>query len=621
VAWHAWDVFPGDPNLTWTETGWTYEMPESIVCKWCPAPVELGNDGWLYYVEYSSTPDTLGVAGSFWYTNTVTVDGQYAEGWGEFNHGESQADIVKRGAFHGDANGGFFLWEFQTAIPGMKEGEKAAYLWQIQDYLRIKNEWNDTVGYIQNDANLAIVTATRDGQTVQVPNVKDATDADDFAWYDSWSADHNDGIHYLRAIDLYCRCRCTEKTCEFWNAGENCCERHYWKGGRRSGFCLCWTEEADTVFTFSYKTDDLAVVEAYGGLGYDLQNEVLLLNHRYLPDGTLQGSNIADDKANVPIPGVFKKELTQDFDGYTANYNITVNEAKLALTNGSPLYIHDEMTQTLAFISGSLVITSEDANGNTATLQQGTDYTVTYDGTGDATDKDGNPVHVLDIAILNPQPVMYILDYDATLIIPTGATQAVKYGNSATITLWGEDMTDSSEEKVYADINIAAKSYRVEMYKTCSMTGKPLGGATFGLFNEEGGLITTDVTDENGELLFETNIIQGIILREHIPYYMQELKAPPGYKLDHTKYWFCFCNDTGDTCKICDQVLIGKDAVRIPFEQIGKIHVENEIMDYDLPATGGPGIYPLILASAILVVVPLVYGFIRRRKQERRGVG
>ena len=73
---------------------------------------------------------------------------------------------------------------------------------------------------------------------------------------------------------------------------------------------------------------------------------------------------------------MFKKELTHDFDGYTAHYRVSINESKLVLTNGSPLTIHDEMTKTLAYISGSLIITSEDANGNIATLQQGIDYTV-----------------------------------------------------------------------------------------------------------------------------------------------------------------------------------------------------------------------------------------------------
>lgn len=620
IAWYAWDVSADDPNLTWTETGWTYKMPEVVQSKWYNDPVTLGNDGWIYYIEYSSTPDPTGIAGNYWYTNSATVDGQYAQGWGEFSHGEAQAGIMKTGSFHGDANGGFFLWEFQASIPGMKEGETPVYLWQIQDYMRIKNETNDTVGYIENGVHLATVTATRGVQTVQVPHIDDATTEDDFAWFVEWSADHGDGIYYLKALTPLCRCRCTAETCEFWNHN-NYCESQSWRNGRLSGFCRCWTEESDTILTFSYKTDDLSVIDTYGGLKNDLENEVILQNHRYLPDGTLQATTLGDAQAKVPIPGVFKKELTHDFNGYTANYKITVNEAKLALTNGTPLTIHDEMTQTLAYISGSLVITAEDANGNTSTLQQGVDYTVAYDGTGNAIDKTGTPVHVLDIVILRPQPVMYLLDYDATLIIPVGATQAVKYNNSATITLWGQDISDESAEKVYPEINVAAKSYQVELHKKSSLTGEPLGGATFGLFNDRGGLITSDVTDEKGELLFQTNIIEGIVLREHVLYYMQELKAPPGYQLDATKYWFCFCNDMADSCETCNEVMAGTNAFRIPFEQIGKVHAENDLMHYDLPATGGPGIYPLILASVVLILTALVYGFIRRRNQERRGVG
>ena len=159
------------------------------------------------------------------------------------------------------------------------------------------------------------------------------------------------------------------------------------------------------------------------------------------------------------------------------------------------------------------------------------------------------------------------------------------------------------------------------MYKTCAETGKPLGGATFGLYNAQGGLITTAVTNANGEILFQTNIVEGIILREHILYYMQELRTPPGYQLDDTKRWFCFCDQVTDTCEICSQIIGQADISRIPFDQIGKVHISNEPINYRLPDTGGPGIYPLLPVSVLFIVTPLVYGFIRRRKQERRGVG
>jgi LPXTG-motif cell wall-anchored protein len=141
------------------------------------------------------------------------------------------------------------------------------------------------------------------------------------------------------------------------------------------------------------------------------------------------------------------------------------------------------------------------------------------------------------------------------------------------------------------------------------------------MFNAQGGLITSGVTDAKGHLLFQTNVVQGIILREHVLYYIQELKAPAGYELDDTKHWFCFCNERTESCAICDQIMAGVDAVRIPFEQIGKISAANKLISYDLPATGGIGVYPLMLASVMFIVTPLVYIFIRRRKRGRRGVG
>lgn len=619
-AWHSWRISTDDPNLNWTETGWSYVIPEKATCQWC-GEVNLGNNGWVYTINYSSTPDYAGNAGTFGYENEVTVDGQYAYAWTDFTHGEIHGEVSKKGSLVSDASGGAFHWEIQATIPAMSEGQKADHFWYIMDYMDMRKHDGTLAGYVTNDANRAKVTANYNGTTIHVPHVRDATVNDPYAWHDYWSTDHNDGIYYGRQLNLLSRCNCTEENCPVWNKGK--CGSEYWieeEDGNwyTNGYCQCWTATENTTFTFVYETDDLSIIENYGGHEHQLRNEAVLYNK---PNGSVESVLVSSAQDLVTIPGMFKKELTHDFDGYTANYKITINEEKLVLTNGAPLKIHDVMTKTLAYISGSLVVTTEDANGNTTTLKQDVDYTVAYDGTGNATDEKGTPVHVLDIVILRPQPVKYILDYDTMLIIPPGTTQAIKYSNSATVTLWGEDITDSSVEKVYADINIAAKSYKVELFKTSALTGESLGGATFGLFNAQGGLIATDVTNTNGPLVFQSDIVEGIILREHVLYYMQELKPPPGYQLDDTKYWFCFCNDTRATCKICTEIMAGKDATRIPFEQIGKMHVTNEPMYYVLPATGGPGIYPIMLAGMIFIIAPLVYRFIRRRKQERRGVG
>lgn len=613
-GWHAWHVSADDPHLIWDETGWSYKIPKTVTCDYC-GELELGNEGWSYYINYTSTPTKLNTPGTFDYENKVTVDAQTAWGWSNFNHGAITAEIIKNGSFVSDAASGAFLWEIQATIPGRAEGQRAEYSWFISDEMRLLDESGTIIGRLHNDVNLSMVTATYNGTTIRIPRIQDATDSDMFAWDNAWTATEN-GISHTRNINLLCRCQCTPETCHWTGCSE------YWfqkddGTWATNGFCQCWTETQNMTFTFLYKTSDLSVIEGYGSLGYKVNNHAQLF---YMPDSS-SAVRVSYDDATVTIPNLFEKQLTNDFDGYTAHYKITVNEGKLVLTNGTPLTIHDVMTETLVYISGSLVITAEDANGNLTTLKQGADYTVTYDGTGGATDEHGRPVHILDIVILRPQPVMYILDYDATLTIPTGVTEAIKYTNSATITLWGEKVTDTTVEKVYAEINISAKNYKVEMFKTCAESGEPLGGATFGLYNAHGGLITTGVTDADGKLTFQSNIIEGIILREHILYYMQELQAPPGYQLDDTKYWFCFCNKMDNTCQTCIELTAGTNAQRIPFEEVGKVHVTNQLMNYDLPATGGPGIYPLILVSVIFVITPLVYRFIRRRKREGRGVG
>lgn len=608
-SWHTWTVTTDDPHLIWDESGWSYKIPQTATCIYC-GQIELGNEGWEYLVTYTSTPTPLNMPGAFAYENKVTVDGQTAWGWNEFNHGKIEAQIVKDGSFVSDASGGGFLWEFQATIPGRPEGQRAQYSWFIMDEMKLLDESGTALRKVYNDVNLSTVTATYNGATIKIPRIQDATNQDMFAWDVAWTSE---GIASTRTINLLCRCQCIPETCH-WGG----CEDYWFQRDdgtwATNGFCQCWTESQNMTFTFVYKTEDMSLVEGYGSFGYQLNNLAQLY---YMTDGSTS-IQVDYDDATITIPNLFEKQLTHDFNGYTAHYKITVNEAKMVLTNGSPLTIHDVMTDTLAYISGSLVITTENANGHTSVLHQGVDFTITYDGSGNQTDSAGKKIHVLDIVILSPQPVMYILDYDTTLIMPEQVSGAIKYSNSANITLWGEKVTDNAVEKVYADINIAAKSYTVDMFKACALTGEPLPGATFGLYNAQGGLITTGITDANGKLTFQTDIIQGIILREHELYYLQEIQPPIAYQLDDTKHWFCFCNDTSDTCIECDKLFIDEDAIRIPFEEIGKFDIVNYPANVELPSTGGVGTYIYILCGLSLVIGPLVYGFCLRRRYGRR---
>ena len=376
-------------------------------------------------------------------------------------------------------------------------------------------------------------------------------------------------------------------------------------------FCDCWHEIEDTTFTVVYETDVTDEIEQFGGLNSYADNGVLFTSQKFGSNEGEYTTRLWNSK-RVMLPGIIQKEDYPREDAIV-KYSITVNEAKLNLTDGKELVIIDQMTPTLACMRGSLVITSYDAIGNEVILQEDVDYVYTYNDPkdiGTVHDK-----HVLKVTILQPQPVTYKLDYKTSLIMPTIENlKAVNYTNTATISLWNGKAADSSEERVFPDINIASNAFSVFVHKLAAHDKNiSIPGAEFGLFNEQGGLITKVTTDEDGKAYFETNVENGIILREHKIYYLKELTAPPGYKLDDTIYKFTFCSKSDGTCDIYNNL---NDLAIVPFESVGHIDVTNELLIYDLPSTGGIGIYPLLLVSVIFIIAPLVYIFIKKRKQK-----
>ncbi|MBP3384884.1 MAG: hypothetical protein J6M22_05430 [Firmicutes bacterium] len=624
-GYHAWTVYPGDPDLTWGESGWTYNIPDDRACATCGKDY-LGNENRIYYITFTSTIDSSNTTGSTYYGNKTIVDGQTAEYWDMLVYGNVIADVVKTGAFVGDSNGGTFRWKLTTLVPGKKEGQKPDFYWNIYDSMKVLNPEDSEIGYVENDLIHATVTATRNGEEFVIPEIKkegisDIKDSDDIAWYLSWSPDDQD-VYYAHEIELLCRCTCTEETCQTWqNGGCGWKQEHLNSEGRRvAEFCRCWNFEGDTAINFVYETEGLEVLDQYGGVGNKLQNVVSLSYRVPSAIGNPTVIAVADDAAKVPIPGLFKKELTQKLEDYVANYTITVNEARIDLVkDDEPLIIHDEMTETLAYMQGSLVITAEDANGGTITLTEGVDYITSYDGSGDKKDSEGNTVHVLDIQILNPAPVKYVLNYDAALIIPPGATEGIPYSNSANITLFGHTVSDDSAEKIYSNINVSAKHYKVEITKKDQTDlSRLLQGAEFGLYNENGGLIASGTTDDDGKLMFETNITAGIILREHTPYYIQEIKSPDGYVLEDTKYWFCFCDkivDPNGNLQECNYDPGIPGILKVPADQIAIETITNTPVSYVLPDAGGGGARLFVIAGFVLVIGSAAAMVIRRRRQ------
>lgn len=375
---HRWTIRPGAPGLTWTASGWTYTMPETVTCERHGNETHtVGNDDWIYYLKYTSTVKDDGANGYVAYENTVKIDGSEDTGKALPDTGENKAEIVKHGSYNTEAQTA--AWDFTVTIPGARAGKKYDYFWYLWDEMKIKSSNDETLGVAHNDLDKPIsVTAKIGDHSINVPELSEATEADDFCWECEWSSDDNH-IIYGRQISLYSRCKCTAETCPYWK--NDCGDK------KDKGFCRCWSLDEDVEITFTYQTDTdkfKELIETYGGQGAKLRNNVSI-NNKVVVDidtGKCEGVWIASSEERVPIPGVFTKQKTDEPDadnGYLAGYTITVNENMSDLSQGrDEVIIEDTMSNTLVFMSDTLIVTAADAQVN-RTLALDKDYTVVYD--------------------------------------------------------------------------------------------------------------------------------------------------------------------------------------------------------------------------------------------------
>ena len=583
-------------NVEWTEdaSGWSYTIPSTFICTGCKDPDHIGADGkhtehtvtvknsWKCYFYFDSyfEGDASGV-----YQNKVVAGDK-----------EDTANVIvttgAKGVIRkeGQLKDGVFQWTIDATIPGSTE---TSYYWNLWDETRIYDAQGTSGAYVMNDlADGATVTATYTDAsgsevTVQVPKVKDATENDPFAW-SSWIEPQSDGINYGNEISFLHRCTCTEGHCAVW--GNGTCDK---KSSSNPAFCRCWNETQAVTFHITYETKaSTDILETYGGMDYRFRNSVAIKKKVRDDSGKLINTADDDDSAYVPIPGVFKKERLQGAtasDGvYVAKYRITVNEAKEDLSgNKDGVVITDTMSDTLFYRQGSMQLTKTDAAGNVTEMTEGMDYTIQVT----------NSNHTLEISIPEPGPYMYTLVYEAVIDV-TGYHEAILYTNNAEVTLGGITYRATSGDDMLTNYTSSASSYKITIAKT-NAGNQPLAGATFGLYAENGNLITDGISDGNGRIIFQTNVTQGIIFSKNTPYYIQEITAPNGYMRDGAKHWFYFADaeDPTLTSKYSD---IQRGKSEVSFTVINNC-------SYEMPSTGGGGttLYTagglLLIAAALLL--------------------
>lgn len=603
---HNWIVSKDDPALTWTESGWEYTIPTTVHCRRHNDDLTLSDEGKFTIIYYSTVKrDELG-EGGHGFRNRFTIDGNTVEGSTDEYITVDHSGIVKKGSF--DEAKGVYNWSITATLDG---SDGKTHKWKITDGSRIvapdfSASYLDVSRYYDEITNF---TVTYDGQTHVIYPITEAPANAEFV-YSIVVASDGSCIDFI----LGKKCTCTEDSCMEWSQTKGCMNYGpFTSRPSESGFCRCWDIPGTAVVQINYTRDGKDLIDHYGGLNYSYRNTVTLTKSTKDEAGNTINANIDKISDTVPIPGVFNKELTtlpNQGNGYIATYTITVNESYLDLSGQKPLTITDVMTDTLVYVPGSMTITETTKDGTVRPLTVDKDYTISYDTAS----------HTITLQMLNPGAYKYTLVYDTQIVIMSGAT-TVDYQNAATVTLYGKEFNKSDDKRTLADINIAAKRYGLMIVKTEGDSGQnsPLPGAEFGLFASNGEQVVSGTTDESGKLTFQTSLSEGIILREHTIYYIQELQAPEGYATDKTKHWFCFCSGTDTSCDTCTAILTEENGFRIPYEQTGTVSVVNYRGHYHLPATGGPGIYHYVLWGSILIIVPLVCGYILRRKRERRG--
>jgi uncharacterized repeat protein (TIGR02543 family) len=162
--------------------------------------------------------------------------------------------------------------------------------------------------------------------------------------------------------------------------------------------------------------------------------------------------------------------------------------------------------------------------------------------------------------------------------------------------------------------------YNLSVYKTDSENSSPLAGATFGLYKKENDMylsVKSLTTGSDGHITF-------LDLETDAMYKLMEETPPNGYAIIAKEIFFAL-RPEGDRILLRFYDSAGNE-ISAPNGIIGEYITGNRLLTvtvknlrgYELPSTGGAGIFLNILCGLFFISAPLVYGLSLRRKYEGR---
>lgn len=307
------------------------------------------------------------------------------------------------------------------------------------------------------------------------------------------------------------------------------------------------------------------------------------------------------------VTGLVEKTTVQE--NTKLDFDIHINRNALdILPDSDTLTIEDTMTTNLSVYWETIKLLYQDTDGNWIDFnspQSKYTYTVTYDP----------PTNKLTFVI--PDSLHIRIDY-TTLITESGM---VSINNSVSINGKAEvsDIVDALFRVEEHSGGASGSNHDITLLKQDGKTNVPLPNATFLLYGPVGdpdavipdGVSKTITTDTGRVLRFIGSYTTGENGTAHIetqyltlggPYALIEQTAPQGYsRLENPVYFYFYELDPNGIIQTVTTLIV----------------VENFSGGALIPETGGFGVLPTAILGTVLVTVPVLYVFIRRKRERR----
>ena len=435
------------------------------------------------------------------------------------------------------------------------------------------------------DYSKAEITITQNGNTLVIPSVREAGVKDDLAWY----ADNDHNLWFV-----------SRKTSHTGCSGKGV-------SGLPEEWCIDWCQTEDSVITVKYIEEKYDITNA----GTNIRNTVEV------------GVNSAVDV--IEIPGMIEKG---NIDNQTGEFTITVNPGLIDLSAQTHITVQDSMGSHLFYRGGSMSITATDEDGIEQVLTYGSDYSLEV----------SQDLHHLEINIPHPGKYIYTITYKV-YVMTGGNKDGEEYINTATLNVFGREFKDESSGY---EFDSSGEEYVISIRKTEQESQEVVAGAEYGLYGSNGELMATGTTDGSGKFTFVGDPANGFILASGQLYYIQETKAPEGYYLSDTRYWFYYDDSEVDetydnyiknllsaaeleglyreTDKLIENVPnhgYTNEEIVTGSELAGPIEVQDQLIWYELPETGSTGTRMYTIAG-LLLTGSAVTALYREKCKKRR---